>query len=174
MNQEVAVKALIGKGRRYLVKDVEIEVNKNASKALGCWIINHQCESYYRGRELFVKGSYDVEVWIAIDNDQKTEVKRVNVTFDEKISSAYKELPTLNDELYLKTIVLHYPTCSKMELKDDKVFLTVESEYLIDVFAETILVVVCAKSGEEDLSIDEQIVMNVDPEYLRIGKKKKS
>ena len=42
MNREVAVKTLIGKGRQYLVKEVNLQVNTKPSKALGCWIINHQ------------------------------------------------------------------------------------------------------------------------------------
>ena len=60
MNREVAVKTLIGKGRQYLVKEVNLQVNTKPSKALGCWIINHQYVPYNKDKELFIKGSYDI------------------------------------------------------------------------------------------------------------------
>ena len=149
MNTEVAVKTLIGKGHQFFAKELSIDLGSNISKALGCWIINHKYETYNIGRELHIRGSYDIEMWLALDDDQKSEVKRERVEFDELVNSAYKNIITLNDDLYLKTIVKHYPTCSKLELKDGKLEILIESEYLIDIFAEAILVVVCADKGGE-------------------------
>ena len=54
MNREVAVKTLIGKGRQYLVKEVNLQVNTKPSKALGCWIINHQYVPYNNSLSLVV------------------------------------------------------------------------------------------------------------------------
>lgn len=174
MNREVAVKTLIGKGRQYLVKKTEIEVGENSSKSLGCWIINHHYEAYCRpDRKLYVKGDYDIELWMAVDNDQKSEVYRTSVAFDEEVNSAFKDLVTLSDEKFLKTLVLHYPTCTGMELTEPgRVSITIESEYLVDVFAEALLVVVCADNKQADMTLDEELVMNVNPEYLKISKKK--
>lgn len=173
MKREVAVKTLVGKGRQYIVKKTDIKVGENSSKSLGCWIINHHYQAYYQGKKLFVKGDYDIELWMAVDNDQKSEVYRTNVTFDEEVNSAFKDLVTLSDEMFLKTLVLHYPSCTGMELSQPgRVDITIESEYLIDVFAEALLVVVCADDNEVDMTLDEELVMNVNPDYLKISKKK--
>ena len=120
MNREVAVKTLIGKGRQYLVKEVNLQVNTKPSKALGCWIINHQYVPYNKDKELFIKGSYDIELWMAVEDDKKTEVYRTTIEFEEKVNAAFKNLLTLDDKMYLKPIVLHYPSCTKMELGEDK------------------------------------------------------
>lgn len=172
MNTEVAVKTLIGKGHQFFIKELSLDVESEVSKALGCWMINHQYETYNIGRELHIKGSYDVEIWLAINDDQKSEVKHERVEFDEVINSAYKNLNTLDDKLYLKTMVRHYPTCSKLELKEGKLNIVIESEYLVDIFAEAILVVVCAEKSKGDLSLDEEILLSVNPEYLKLGNKK--
>ena len=59
-----------------------------------------------------------------------------------------------------------------MELGEDKnVIVTIESEYLIDVFAEAILIVKCADNEKADLTLDEEILMNVNPDYMKIAKK---
>lgn len=172
MNREVAVKTLIGKGRQYLVKEVNLQVNTKPSKALGCWIINHQYVPYNKDNELFIKGSYDIELWMAVEDDKKTEVYRTTIEFEEKVNAAFKNLLTLDDKMYLKPIVLHYPSCTKMELGEDKnVIVTIESEYLIDVFAEAILIVKCADNEKADLTLDEEILMNVNPDYMKIAKK---
>ena len=172
MNREVAVKTLIGKGRQYLFKEVNLQVNTKPSKALGCWIINHQYVPYNKDKELFIKGSYDIELWMAVEDDKKTEVYRTTIEFEEKVNAAFKNLLTLDDKMYLKPIVLHYPSCTKMELGEDKnVIVTIESEYLIDVFAEAILIVKCADNEKADLTLDEEILMNVNPDYMKIAKK---
>lgn len=167
MYREVCCKTLIGKGKLSKKKEITIEVGENASKTLGCWIINHQYEPYNIGKSIMIRGSYDVELWMAVDGDKKSEVYRTTIEFDEKVNSAFKNLVTLNDELYLKTIVTNYPTCVGMTLLDSgKVRIDIDSQYIVDVFAEAILVVMCSDKNEPDLTTEEEIVMSVNPNYL--------
>ena len=137
--REVCCKTLIGKGKLDKHKEISIEVGTNASKTLGCWIINHQCNAYYHNKDIRIKGSYDVELWMAVDDDK----------------------------LYLKTIITHYPSCVGMTLLDTGlVKVEIESQYVVDAFAEAILVVMCSDKNEPDLTTEEEIVMNVNPNYL--------
>ena len=39
----------------------------------------------------------------------------------------------------------------------------IESQYVVDAFAEAILVVMCSDKNEPDLTTEEEIVMNVNP-----------
>lgn len=73
MYREVCCKTLIGKGKLDKHKEISIEVGTNASKTLGCWIINHQCNAYYHNKDIRIKGSYDVELWMAVDDDKKVK-----------------------------------------------------------------------------------------------------
>lgn len=167
MYREVCCKTLIGKGKLGKRNEVLIEVGENANKTLGCWIINHQYEAYHQKKELFIKGSYDVELWMAVDDDKKSEVYRTTITFDERVNSAYKDLVTLDNDYYLKTLVTNYPTCVGMTLVEPgRVKVEIDSQYVIDVFAEAILVVMCSDKHESDLTLEEEIVMSVNPNYL--------
>ena len=167
MYHEVCCKTLIGKGKLDKHKEISIEVGTNASKTLGCWIINHQCNAYYHNKDIRIKGSYDVELWMAVDDDKKSEVYRTTIDFDEQVNSAFKDLITLDDKLYLKTIITHYPSCVGMTLLDTGlVKVEIESQYVVDAFAEAILVVMCSDKNEPDLTTEEEIVMNVNPNYL--------
>ena len=42
----------------------------------------------------------------------------------------------------------------------------IERQYVVDAFAEAILVVMCSDKNEPDLTTEEEIVMNVNPNYL--------
>ena len=44
---------------------------------------------------------------MAVDDDKKSEVYRTTIDFDEQVNSAFKDLITLDDKLYLKTIITH-------------------------------------------------------------------
>lgn len=167
MYREVCCKTLIGKGKLDRHAEVVLDVGESASKTLGCWIINHNYEAYHQGRDIFIRGSYDIELWVAVDGDKKSEVKRMTIEFDERVTSAYKKLVTLGDELFLKTIVTRYPSCVRMELTEPgKVIVAIESQYVVDVFAEALLVVMCSDKDGPDLTTEEEIVMNVNPNYL--------
>lgn len=90
MNREVAVKTLIGKGRQYLVKEVNLQVNTKPSKALGCWIINHQYVPYNKDKELFIKGSYDIELWMAVEDDKKLKFIALLLNLKRKLMQLLK------------------------------------------------------------------------------------
>ncbi len=167
MYREIAAKTLTGKGKLAYYLEKELYLKDNVSKLLGCWIINlqHHCE--HQNQEVRLHGSYSIQLWYAVDHDQKSSVYEEQILFDEKVMMSYRNLSTLNDDMYLKVLVSHYPTCIGMNLDEDgKITLKIESQFFVDAFQEAILVVQCSDKASDDLSLDEEILMNVNPNYL--------
>ena len=132
-----------------------------------CWIINLKHEIIRKNLDIFVKGSYDIQLWWALDENQKSEVYIETIEFVEKVNMSYRNLKVIDNEIYTKIYVPKYPVCTNMELLEDKkIKLNIEATYYVDTFQEAILVVNCSDNYEEDVTIEEEIVMNVNPNYI--------
>ena len=120
MYREIAVKTLTGKGKleHYLNKTITLE--KDISKTLGCWIINLDYNTEIKNKEIFLRGSFDIQLWYAMDNDQKSDVFIEKVNFFEKVNMFYRDLKTLDDILYPKVFINKYPTCTSMKMTKEK------------------------------------------------------
>ena len=167
MYREIAAKTLTGKGKINQTIVKEIFISNDISKTLGCWIINLKHEIIRKNLDIFVKGSYDIQLWYALDENQKSEVYIETIEFVEKVNMSYRNLKVIDNEIYTKIYVPKYPVCTNMELLEDKkIKLNIEATYYVDTFQEAILVVNCSDDYEEDVTIEEEIVMNVNPNYM--------
>ena len=167
MYREIAVKTLTGKGKveNYLQK--RIVLDKEISKTLGCWIINLEYETEVKNKTIAIKGSFDIQLWYALDNDQKSDVFVEKINFFENVNMNYRDLKTIDETLYPKVYISKYPTCSEMNLNENKeVELTIEYLFLVETFQEALLVVSCQDDYVEDITLDEEISMNVNENYL--------
>lgn len=168
MKREIIVKTLMGKGKLSLEESKEISLNEIASKTLGCWIINHRYEATLNDKEVSLNGTYDVQLWYATDNDSKTNVYYETIPFSGIFTMSYRSLESLSDDILLKVHVIKYPTACKMELvEENKVRIFIESEYLVDTFQDAILSIETLEEDNEVEVIDEEIVMNVNPNYIK-------
>jgi len=169
--REIIVKTLIGKGKYDSFEVKTLVLPECSSKTLGCWIINHQCNPEESKKNVVVNGSYDIQLWYATDNDQKTCVYNETVSFFGAVNMSWRKLHTLNDEKFIKVHVIKYPTAVGMKLIDEKtVEIKIESSYIIDVFAEAIVTVDTKEDDIDDGDLDEEIIMNVNPNYLESKK----
>ena len=64
--REILTKAIIGKGTNKIEENQVIEVDEEISRALGCWIINHQSSIKVEDEKIFLIGQYEVYVLIMI------------------------------------------------------------------------------------------------------------
>ena len=167
MYREIMAKTLTGKGKINQVIEKELFISNEISKTLGCWIINLKHEIIRENLDVFIKGSYDIQLWYALDNDQKSEVYNETIEFYEKVNMSYRDLKVIDNEIYTKVYVPKYPSCTSMELDENKkIKLKIEALYYVDTFQEALLVVNCSDDYVEDVSIEEEIVMNVNPNYI--------
>ncbi len=158
---------MIGKGKYLGYETKQIVLPEAASKTLGCWIINHQYQTEESKKTVVIKGQYDVQLWYATDHDQKTNVYNETIPFFGPCQMSWRKLNTIDDQLLLKVHVIKYPTAVAMNLIDDHtVEIRIESDYIIDAFADAIVTVDCKEDESIESDIEEEIVMNVNPNYL--------
>ena len=81
--KEIVTKAVVGKGKKATVSKHNIKPEQKPNTVLGCWIINHRFNGTSANGEVFVNGTYDVNVWYSYDNDSKTGVANGSITSDE-------------------------------------------------------------------------------------------
>ena len=172
MLREIAVKTLTGRGRINYFYERELHLDSDISKTLGCWIINLNYERKFEGEDLYLEGYYSIQLWYAKDNDQTSSVYEERIPFREKATMVYRNIPTLSDEKYVKVFVNQYPSAVYMKLNEDKtVSLKIEALYFIDVFQEAVIVVESLDNAKADMTLDEEILLNVNPNYLTENKK---
>ena len=79
----------------------------------------------------------------------------------------YRNSQVLSDEKYYKVYVNKYPNAVSMKLIDgDKVALKIEALYYIDVFQEAIVIIDAKENVKADLTLDEEMLLNIDTNYL--------
>ena len=145
MYREIAAKTLTGKGKINQTIEKEIFISDEISKTLGGWIINLKHEIIRKNLDIFVKGSYDIQLWYDLNENQKSEVYIETIEFIEKVNMSYRNLKVIDNEIYTKIYVPKYPVCTNMELLEDKkIKLNIEATYYVDTFQEAILVVNCS------------------------------
>lgn len=167
MFREIAVKTLTGRGKIPYFFEKEFFLESDVSKTLGCWIINLQYDILTEKKDIFIEGSYSIQLWYAKDNDQASSVYEEKVTFKEKATMVYRNVNTLNEEKNVKVYVNKYPSAVYMKLNENgSVSLKIEALYFIDVFQETILVIETKDNKKADMTLDEEILFNVNPNYL--------
>ena len=167
MNREIIAKTLVGKGKLALQERQVITLDENVSKPLGCWIINHKFDTNQSGKNIELSGTYDIQIWYAYDDDKKTNVFYKTVPFRGTFMVSWKKIKTLDDETKQKVHVIKYPTATGMNQKGEhEVEIVIESVYFVDVFQDSILTINTLEEDKDDEIIDEEIIMNVNPNYL--------
>lgn len=167
MNREIIAKTLVGKGKLAIQEKQIIHLDENVSKPLGCWIINHKYDTSQNNKNISLEGTYDIQIWYAYDDDKKTNVFYKTIPFSGTFMVSWKRVKTIDDETKQKVHVIKYPTAIGMnQINDHEVEIIIESVYFVDVFQDSIITVNTLEEDKDDEIIDEEIIMNVNPNYL--------
>ena len=71
---------------------------------------------------------------------------------------------TLKQEL--KAYCIDYPSCTELKIKEDKLFLTIKKDFIVDAIGEAVIKVQLSDLVDDPISLDEEIDNNVDVNYL--------
>lgn len=165
--REILAKAVVGRGNKNYITNHEIETEKEVSKTLGCWIINHQYIPYIiDDKTVKIEGSFDVHIWYAYDKDLETGLIKKTINYQEVLPFRMKpgEVIGINNEL--KGFMVKYPTCINMSLNENKINVVVEKEFTIDAIGETKLKVQVTRSGDEAWLLETEIEQAINPNYI--------
>lgn len=156
MYREILTKAIIAKGKKNIKESLQCDVNNNVSKVLGCWIINHQNEVYKDNQKIFIKGSYEINLWYGYDDNTKCGMYSFLHNFNDEIPYTFTlEKVTLDSKNDVKSYVIVEPSCLNMTFLDKEIFVDIIREYEIDIIGETKL-----RIKVDDVAIDQMIDTN--------------
>ena len=169
--KEIVTKTIIGKGKKEYISNYEVETDIEPSTVLGCWIINHKFSGTNNQNEVFVNGSYDVNIWYSYDNDSKTSVTTKNISYNESMKLRVKDYDSLNNNNEIIVRSLKQPTVQNVKIKDGKVYLTINKELGVEMVGES-KVKIAIEDDELpwDELYEEQNIDEVDENYIENDK----
>ena len=140
--RQIVTRAVIAKGKKRTESKETLSPPNAPTSILGCWVINHHYQAKRIGKYVEVSGKYDVNVWYAYNNHSKTAVFTETISYKDRIKLSFRD-GEVNDSDDVKVRVLQQPNCIEAVItkQGDKVQVTVEREFLVEIIGETTVVI---------------------------------
>ena len=135
--KEIVTKAVVGKGKKATTQRHTVRPENVPNTVLGCWIINHHFNGTNSGGDIFVNGSYDVNVWYSYDNDTKTAVSSGNYSYSDKMNVPISNNTKLTNSSEVIVSSLSDPNVVDVEVNGDTISFNVRKEMGIEVVGDT-------------------------------------
>lgn len=162
--REIVTKAVIGKGKKLIKINNEIESQQSIDSILGCWIINHSFKAELDNNNVEVNGSYEINIWYSLNNNTETDVLKETVQYQETIKT--RQIIDDIDKDCRDVIVraIQKPTCTNAEITENGVCVTVVIEMIGEIIGETKMIVNVFSKDEvkEDFVDDFENEINED------------
>ncbi|MFJ8065241.1 outer spore coat protein CotE [Psychrobacillus sp. NPDC096426] len=148
--RQIVTKAVVAKGKKRTESSEVLTPPNTPSSILGCWVINHTCQSKKHGRFVEVTGKFDINVWYAHHDHSKTSVFTETIHYKDRIKLHYRDKDTTGTGEEVHVRVIQQPNCTEAIIteKGSKFQVTVERELLAEVVGET---TICIQVQDEDV-----------------------
>ena len=165
--KEIITKAIIGKCKKKITSNYEIECEEKPNTFLGCWVINHSFRGVNNLGKVNINGSFDVNVWYSYENDTKTAVCTRKFTYSDVINVPLKENTKLTNNSEIIVNALKQPTVTDVKIKNGLVDLKIEKELGVEVIDNTTIKVAIEDDADEyeeiyDSENEDELNINVD------------
>lgn len=134
--KEIVTKAVIGKGKKYFKDSYYTTTENIPNTVLGCWVINHNFKGYKSGDKIGVDGSFDINIWYSYDNDSKTTVINKKIEYNDLFNVRIRDNADLTGDTDIIVRSLKQPSCSKVEISDNKISFNIEKELGVEIVGE--------------------------------------
>lgn len=164
--KEIVTKTIVGKGRKTFKTEYNLTPENTPNTVLGCWVINHNFSGHNNKNEVYVQGSFDVNVWYSYDHDSKTAVTTRNFTYEETMRLRVKDIDSLTNDNEIIVRSLKQPTVQDVKIKGNDVYLTIEKELGVEIVGEG-KVKIAIEEDElpwDDIYEDDQ---NIEENFLK-------
>ena len=160
MLKEILTKAVVSKGKINDINNEIIELdNKNISKVIGCWVINHNYLSLVENNKIYASGCYDIHIWYGVENNSDTFLYKKTIEYKQEFNMDNDDFDRESCEY--KIYCLDYPNCSNMKLVDsNKIEVTINKRLSIDVIGESKLLVQVGDNNNNDIKDNININTN--------------
>lgn len=162
--REIVTKAVIGKGKKLIRINSDIETSCNINSILGCWIINHNFNAILDEDKVNIQGKYEINVWYSENNNTETNILKEVIEYNEiiKTRQIVDDIDKDSRDVIVKTI--QKPTCVNAEITDGGVCVQVIVEMIAEIIGETKMIVTVFSKDEiqEDFTEDFENEINED------------
>ena len=164
--KEIVTKAVIGKGKKTTKEKRVIDLNQSVDNVLGCWVINHSFGGIYDNGNLFINGSYDVNIWYSFDNSSKTNVLIKRFDYKDRMNVSIKENGTLSNNSDLIVRALSQPSVIDVKVENNTIELIVEKQMGMEVVGDAkVRVTVTDEEDDYEELINEDDI-DINDNYL--------
>lgn len=171
MNQvrEIVTKAVVAKGKKNVRIDAKILGNEPIYSILGCIVINNKFDAKRENFDIYIDGSFELNVWYSTMNNSQTEILKQVVYYKENVKTKQiiNDFVSRDDDIIVK--VDSHPSCQDVKINDNEVNVTIEFELAVDVIGETKIQISILDNVEVFLDDDEDFTSQINQNY--IGKK---
>lgn len=163
--KEIVTKAVIGKGKKTIKENREINLGDRLDNVLGCWVINHTFSGNILDGVAVVSGNYDVNIWYSYDNNTKTNVIIKSFTYQDPMKVRLKENSKINNNSEIIVRSLNQPSVSDVDVENGVIRLTVDKQMGVEVIGDTMVRV----SVEDEMDDYEEIEDEVETEQIEVN-----
>lgn len=165
--KEIVTKAVVGKGKKATTQKYTIKPEEDPNTVLGCWIINHKFNGMTSNNDIYVKGTYDVNVWYSYDNDTKTGVCTGTFAYNDKMNVPINSGNKLTNNSEVIVSSLSDPNVVDVEIENGAIKFDVRKEMGIEVVGDTKIRVNVEDNFEDyqeivDEDIPEEVFAEID------------
>lgn len=167
--KEIVTKAVVGKGKKATTEKHTIRPSETPDTVLGCWIINHNFSGATADKNIFVNGSYDVNVWYSYDNNSKTGVCTGNYSYSDKMNVPLNNSAALTNNTEVIVSSLSDPNVIDVKIVNGEIAFDVRKEMGIEVVGDTKIRVNVEDNFEDyteivDDEVGEEVLNEIDSE----------
>jgi spore coat protein E len=156
--KEIVTKAVVGKGKKATTSKYSITPEEHPNTVLGCWIINHKFSGRTDNQDIYVNGSYDVNVWYSYDNDTKTGVCTGTFNYNDKMNVPVSNTTKLTDDTEVIVSSLSDPNVVDVKVVGDAINFDVRKEMGIEVVGDTKIRVNVEDNYDDYVEIVDEVV----------------
>lgn len=157
--REIYTKALLARGKKESILKCSINIEKNCTSILGCWIINHQHHARIENEDAKVTGIYDVHLWYSYDYIYSA-IEVTKIEYDEIIDLEKIDNKKISVSDQALSECLEEPKCLKATLVNEhEVMLELQKNIGVNIVGETMIKI-------EMKDIDDEI-NSINPDFIK-------
>ena len=135
--REIVTKTVLGKVKKSFTNHYSLTPEEKPTTILGCWVINHKFDGEQENKKVRIKGTSDINIWYAYDNDTKTLVSKQTISYDELLNAPKKIESNITDNSDIIVTSLKAPTCTKVDIVEGNIEYDIEKELGIEVVGDS-------------------------------------
>lgn len=156
---QIIARAVCARGKRRFINRHLLTPEYRPEQILGYWVGSHHYTARTFEDKVVISGNYEVTIWYAYDDLQKTDLTKQVLSYDEHIPLKEAEGRLEKDEEVLVTEKME-PVCTAVGLEGENLAVAVEKAFSVEIVGETKMAIVAYAASileeEDDFESEEE------------------